>query len=287
MPDNLIISENYDTGVSPGQAFVDKIKSDLAQANIDTEVNQLAQMMTDAFKIGVDEAQLSEVGAELYRKILSGENIPTEVLDELREYIQGNIAPEEKGQKVGGGGDSKKFQEILSKVSSGLSQVSGGLKQIGIEVPQEVDQVIGVINGISQVIQGVQTVISLFSASAMTANTAALIANTAALYVNTAMPGFFAGGGIVGRAASGLLVGNHMSGDNLRLPVVGGGFIGVNDGELILNRAQQGNLAAQLEGGSGLGNIQLEARVDTEEIVFSINQLLGRTSNSEMAKSRN
>jgi hypothetical protein len=78
-----------------------------------------------------------------------------------------------------------------------------------------------------------------------------------------------------------------MSGDNLRLPVDGGrGMIGVNSGELILNRAQQGNLASQLEGG-GMGNLRLEARMDTEEIVFSINQLLGRTSNSEMAKSRN
>jgi hypothetical protein len=78
-----------------------------------------------------------------------------------------------------------------------------------------------------------------------------------------------------------------MSGDNLRLPVDGGrGMIGVNSGELILNRAQQGIIASELEG-SGLGNLHLEARMDTEEIVFSVNQYLGRTSNSEMAKSRN
>jgi hypothetical protein len=84
-----------------------------------------------------------------------------------------------------------------------------------------------------------------------------------------------------------MIPGNSMSGDRLRLPVDGGlGMIGVNSGELILNRAQQGNLASQLEGG-GMENLRLEARMDTEEIVFSVNQYLGRTSNSEMAKSRN
>jgi hypothetical protein len=159
--------------------------------------------------------------------------------------------------------------------------------------------VIGVINGVSQIISGVGTIISVFQTSAITANTIALGALTSAVTANTFakfIP-FFAGGGVVpafahggliGRAALGMTIpGNSMSGDNLRLPVDGGrGMIGVNSGELILNRAQQGNLASQLEGG-GMGNLRLEARMDTEEIVFSINQLLGRTSNSEMAKSRN
>ena len=66
----------------------------------------------------------------------------------------------------------------------------------------------------------------------------------------------FADGGLIGRAAGGIMIpGNSMSGDNLRLPVDGGrGMIGVNSGELILNRAQQGNLASQLEGG-GMENL--------------------------------
>jgi hypothetical protein len=44
----------------------------------------------------------------------------------------------------------------------------------------------------------------------------------------------------------------------------------VNSGELILNRAQQGNLASQLEGG-GLGDLQLELRVDAEEFIIMLN----------------
>jgi hypothetical protein len=114
-----------------------------------------------------------------------------------------------------------------------------------------------------QVIQGVNTVISVFSASAMSANTAAIIANTAALYANSVLS-VFANGGIAHAANgwSGTVPGTSYSGDNI--PIM------VNSGELILNRAQQGNIASQLEGG-GLGDLQLELRVDAEELIIMLN----------------
>jgi hypothetical protein len=134
--------------------------------------------------------------------------------------------------------------------------------------------VIGVINGVSQIISGVGTIISVLSTSAMTANTAALGANTfaigtliTALELNTAtniipfanggvVPAF-AQGGLIGRAAGGMMIpGNSMSGDRLRMPVDGGrGMIGVNSGELILNKSSQNSLAASL--------LQAESLVDS------------------------
>ena len=65
--------------------------------------------------------------------------------------------------------------------------------------------------------------------------------------------GNFAGGGIV--------PGSSFSGDNVP--------INTNSGELILNRAQQGNVASQLSGGSGG---QLTARVAGSDLLFILNE---------------
>jgi hypothetical protein len=85
-----------------------------------------------------------------------------------------------------------------------------------------------------------------------------------------------------------MLVGNHMSGDNLRLPVNGGsdGFIGVNDGEIILNKAQQGVLADALQGG-GIGNLHLETVISGEDIRVVLKNNGRRTGRGEYITSRN
>jgi hypothetical protein len=44
----------------------------------------------------------------------------------------------------------------------------------------------------------------------------------------------------------------------------------LSSGELILNRAQQGIIAQELEGGS-FDNLQLDTRVTAEEIIFILN----------------
>lgn len=246
-----------------------------------TTVSTLLQEMMER---GLAGADLESTAQALKEKLLSPEGIDQTAiqsfLDELNKQIEeaGGVGlklntdtgevTDDKGKGKDDGEDLKKFNEGIGKLTGGLSSVTSGLKAVGIELPKEVEEVIGVINGVSQIISGVGTIISVFGTSAITANTTAVGLNTAAIAgliaaieVNTAtnfIP-FFAGGGIVpafvqggliGRAAGGMMIpGNSLSGDRLRLPVDGGlGMIGVNSGELILNRAQQGNLASQLEG---------------------------------------
>ena len=195
---------------------------------------------------------------------------------------------------------------------------------------------IGVINGVSQIISGVGTIISIFSTSAITANTIALGALTSAVWasvVSNAIPFFsgggvvpafaqggtipkFADGGLIGRAAGGLMIpGNSMSGDRLRLPVDGGrGMIGVNSGELILNKSSQNSLAAsllqaeslvgsisdyrvslgnaqqmsmasELEGG-GMENINIDWVMRGEDMRAVINNNGRRTGRGEIVQSR-
>jgi hypothetical protein len=75
----------------------------------------------------------------------------------------------------------------------------------------------------------------------------------------------FAGGGIYD--GGGFVPGNKYSGD---LIPANGGTVALSSGELILNRAQQGVIAQELEGG-GFDNLQLDTRVTAEEIIFILN----------------
>ena len=142
---------------------------------------------------------------------------------------------------------------------------------MGIDLPAEVDQVIGVIQGVTSVIEGVNAVISIFSTSTMAANTFALGANTAALWAVAATNFFpFANGGVV-HAANGYVDGNTYSGD--KIPAL------LNAGELVLNRAQQGNLASQLQG--GMGAMQLSAIITGEQLRLVLNNNGRRTGRGE------
>jgi hypothetical protein len=313
-----------------------------------TTVSTLLQEMMER---GLAGADLESTAQALKEKLLSPEGIDQTAiqsfLEELNKQIEeaGGVGlklnadtgevTDDKGKDKDDGKELEKFNEGIGKLSGGLSQVTGGLKAVGVEIPEEVDQVIGVINGVSQIISGVGTIISIFSTSALTANTTAVGLNTAAIAgliasieVNTAtnfipflanggiVPAF-AHGGLIGRAAAGLMIpGNSMSGDRLRLPVDGGrGMIGVNSGELILNKSSQNSLAASLlnaealvdsirdyrvslgnaqqamiagalEGG-GSGNLHLETVISGEDIRVVLKNNGRRTGRGEYITSRN
>ena len=175
--------------------------------------------------------------------------------------------------------DEKKLTEQISKLTSGISSITGGIKAMGLELPNEVEQVIGVVQGVMAVIEGVNSVISIFGSTSMALNTIALDANTAALWAvagTNLVPGL-ARGGIVPHAAGGYLIpGNNYSGDNV---FAGGAW--VNSGELVLSKAQQGNLASQLSG-SGLQNLHLTATVHAEQIRLALNNNGQRTGRGEL-----
>ena len=73
---------------------------------------------------------------------------------------------------------------------------------------------------------------------------------------------------LTGFAEGGIVGGNQYSGDN----IYGGGAM-VNSGELVLNKAQQGNLASQLQG-NGLQNMKISGRIKGTDIILSIDRSL-------------
>jgi hypothetical protein len=92
----------------------------------------------------------------------------------------------------------------------------------------------------------------------------------------------FAGGGIadgiIPKAAEGRFIGgNSYSGDNIFA-----GNAWVNSGELVLNRAQQGNLASQLQGVGSSGHYESNPYVQGEYIFLGTNNYTRRTGQGEI-----
>lgn len=172
--------------------------------------------------------------------------------------------------------DKKKSAlESPKQLVSGLTQVAGGLQQMGITIPEEVTQILNVVQGLMTVIEGVNMVIGVTQTAALTANTTAIIALTSAVWANTVTPSIFANGGIVPHAANGYFIpGRRFSGDTT--PIM------ANAGELVLNKAQQGNLASQLNG--GWDNLNLTATIRGEQIRLAVNNNGKRTGRGEMVQ---
>lgn len=148
-----------------------------------------------------------------------------------------------------------KANELLGSMAGGMQQVVGGLEQLGIDIPAEIEGVIGGMQAISSILTGIATTVLAIEA----------ISGADAL-----IP--FAHGGIA-KAAGGFVVpGNYMSGD--KIPVA------VNSGEIIMNRAQQGIIASQLEGG-GMRGMVLDTQISAEAIRIVLNNNGRRTRRGE------
>ena len=301
---------NFTTGATNFDTintYINALKGQLNDADLGSELyNSLTEKLKDATTMstllqemmerGLEGADLENTAKVLKEKLLSPEGIDQTAiqsfLDELNKQIEeaGGVGlklnkdtgevTDDKDKGKGNGDELKKFNEGIGKLSGGLSQVTGGLKAVGVEIPKEVDQVIGVINGVSQIISGVGNIISVFQVSAITANTIALGALTSAVTANTFskfIPFLMANGGIVPHAANGyFVVGNSFSGDNT--PIM------ANAGELVLNKAQQGNLASMLtDEERGGGNAQ--PYLDGEKIYLGLQAYMRRSGLGEIVTS--
>lgn len=300
--------------------YTSALQNAIKDANIGSELyTQLTEQLRDTTTVstllqelmerGMAGTDLESTAQALKDKLLSPEGIDQEAVQAWLEQLNKQI--EEAGgvglklnSETGEVSDDKKKNDAdlttaINKATVGinaLSNINSGLKGMGIDLGEDIGNAISFIQSLMTVIQGVHAIVSLFQTPAIVTNTFALETLTATLIAKSFLPGFanggivpaFAHGGLIGRAAAGIMIpGNSMSGDRLRLPVDGGrGMIGVNSGELILNRAQQGVIAQELEGG-GFDSIQLEAVIGAEEIMLVTNNRGSRTQRGEYVQSNN
>ena len=155
--------------------------------------------------------------------------------DQVREFgwmMQDKEGPS-RGQKLLTGMDS---------MVTAMNQLYGGMEDMGIKLPKSMQQLLGGINGLITVIQAIQAAKEAFDFLKVL---------------------FFSGGGVA-RAATGLAVpGNMLSGD--RVPAL------LNSGEVVLNRAEVGNLVSQFNGMGGSPTVNGRSIVTGEEIVMIVN----------------
>ena len=142
----------------------------------------------------------------------------------------------------------------VGNIASGISGIVNGVESLGVELPQGMKDVVSGIQGVIGILTSISTIVT------------AIQTLTAA---DTLIP--FARGGIV-HAANGFVPGNRYSADDI--PVA------VSSGELILNRAQQGALASQLQNNQQRGP-EL-ARVSGEQIYVAMSNYLRRSGKGEL-----
>ena len=245
-------------------------------ANIEEAILRGWQNALNKSNTMVDGFHATSQPSEIWQTLAKQAEEAADPLKDLTEAFKAlNDSEGDTGKDNKPSKNDKTTEERISKLGSGLSAMASGLKAMGIELPDEINQLINIIQGVSSIIQGANAVISVFSNTAMTANTAALIANTAALQVasTTNLIPFFARGGVV-HAAGGIVAGNTYSGD--QIPAM------LNAGEVVLNRAQTGNLASQLQG-NGMKNLNIRLAARGTSLIAVIDNTLKATGKGELA----
>ena len=217
--------------------------------------------------------QKAEYLADQMKKAASPEQ--WEILNNELQKVKANI------EEFKGNGASKTQARDAQDMQKSWQAAAGAISSVGSALQQVEDPAAKVMGIIAQAIANVALGFAQATAAPATTSAgvfgwiAAAVAGTATMIstiasIKSATSGNFAEGGII--------PGNSYSGDNVRA-------YGLNSGELILSKSQQNSIADQLQGG-GLGNLQLSAVIDAEQIRVVLNNRGRRTGRGEYIQSR-
>lgn len=262
--------------LTTGDEFEQSIRIKLSEQNVEADMQALRTMIEAQIKNGIEGVDIPSdwIAGQIFGE---GVDIPDEYWRNLQEQINEKLREmniEELNIDFGTGkdkgkdkkeSDKKESKEEKKYLSEGLSQLSGGLgglqngfAQLGIDLGDGFGSVVSGLQGISTILMAIQTIITGIEAISA---------------LDAIIP--FANGGVV-HAANGYTVpGNHFSGD--MVPAL------LNSGELVLNKAQQGNLASQLTGGA-MQNMNLSAEIRGEQIRLVMNNNGRRTGRGEVVQ---
>ena len=235
---------------------------------IDTQTLQNVVNATLKAGIKIDP----EVIESLFEQILGGENIPDSVWQEFEDNInkgidESNIKPLHIDVETGNvAGLGKQVKESWQDAAKAVQSVGSALQQLD-DPAAKIAGIIG--QAIAQIALGFAQATASDSKlgvfgwiAAIAGGLGTMISTIAAIHSAT------------GYAEGGIVKGNSYSGDNLW----GGAY--VNAGELVLNRAQQGALASQLEGAGESGS--MKPYTTGEYIYLGVKNHLSRSGQGEI-----
>ena len=256
-----------------GSALYENLSNNLA------DTNTLKSVLQYMFQNGITGVEFN--AEELWNSILGGENIPDSVWEELQEEINAklaemNLEPIKINVKTGGIEKTKKDTEGINKSLGTAAQAAQAIGSALNQVENPAAKVLGIIaQAIATIAQGMASALASNSTTstgiwgwvaAAAAGVATMVSTISAIHSAT------------GYAEGGIIKGNHNSGD-LLMGSVNGTPVGLNSGELILNRAQQYSIANALDG--GMQNLHLTATLRGEDLRLSMNANGRRTGRGE------
>ena len=245
------------------------------------DVNALSSLLTISMKQGIDLTKEQLAGGttmqDLWNQILSGENIDDSVWQELvtifNEKIEEAFGEDGAKLKITFDVDDKQIKNLTKTTTEGAQDTQ---KAWGMAA-QSVNNMGNALAGIEDpgakaagtVIKAISDIALGFAQASHAADVASsgwgwlawMAAGTAAMATTISTVH-----SLTGFAEGGEVKGNTFSGD--QIPVA------VNAGEVILTRAQQGNLAEQLEDRESIGGIGGTPYVTGEQIYLGLNNYL-------------
>ncbi len=218
------------------------------------------------------EGTLSEALSEMYENAFDGMDIDDSAFEALVEKIN------EKLKDMGIDPIEipiKTVDKDVKAIAKAASMAADAVGNIGAAFNSIEDPAAKVMGTVLQAIASIALGFAQASASPAVTGTgwgwlAWLGAGTAALATTIATVH-----SLTGYAEGGMIKGNSYSGDNIGGMVDGGagGFVGLNAGEIVLNKSQQTALASQLQG-NGINGINLSGRIKGTDIILSVDRSL-------------
>lgn len=229
-----------------GSTLYDKLTERLADANA------FKNLLTVAVQNGIDTSEFNT--QELWKKIVGGgevddsvwQNMQDQINDKLKEL---GIEPIKINFETGGIENVKKGADATSK---SMSQAASAISSVGSALQQIEDPTAKVIGIVAQAIATVAAGYATATTQAASMGPWAWIAfgATGLAQMLTMISTIHSA---TGYAEGGIVKGNTYSGDMIQ---ANDGSIGLNAGEVVLNHAQQGVLASQLQGVGGSMNLR-------------------------------
>jgi hypothetical protein len=277
-------------------SYTSALQNAIKDANVGSEIYaQLSEQLSDSSQVsqllqqyianGITGTELGQTAQELKDKLMSGEiddSTMQTYVDQLNEQLKTKFNEEEwPNVLITFDADTKKIvnaaqqqQKEAQEMAKDWRAAGSAIQAVGAAMNQIEDPAAKVLGTIAQAVATMAMSYAQAAASPAVTGTGWGWIAFAATGLATMMTSInaikqatagFAGGGIYD--GGGFVPGTKYSGDNV---MANGGTVGLNSGELILNRAQQGIIAQELEGGS-FDNLQLDARVSAEDIIFILN----------------
>lgn len=241
----------------------------ISSTNIPTADDIMQDWLTASLKGAVDVQKAKDSGQlfvdmpSIYEMMLP--EIKKQILDK-KDFDLGKDITKSFGKKSGKAETNQEEKVIkdIGTITGAVGNIMGGIQSLGLELPEGITQAIGMMQTISGILTAILTITTAINATQEVQTATSLI------------PGLHTGG--ILRAATGTVVPGNFGFD--AVPAL------LSSGELVLNKAQQGTLAAELQD-SGINGLRIVGELEGEKIILVANRTFRRKGEGEIVTWKN